>query len=1632
MRRNLQKIRLLLWKNYTVQKRHPIRTVLEFTLPLLITFVLVVLRDWVKPLESVKPIIYPPVNIDICGNITGVSKQWDLAWSPSTDDTARKIVEKIMEKGNYKKSHAFLNANEMDRNLFDVHMRNVVLAGISFDDSILSNKSFSSHPKVTLRFPGLSRIQLPNTTTLDTQIPNWRTHLVFPLYQSFGPRDSLSLTGGEPGYCEEGFLKLQNEIFTAILHHYKENPRVPDFVVTRFPYPKYTVDALLPALISFISIFLLISFVFTAINTIKLVTTEKESQMKEAMKLMGIPNWMHWTAWYIKELVQWIIPIIAITFLLTHKWSKGYIIARSDPYLIFLVLVLYAIASIAFCFLVSVCFNKANSAATIGGALWFLQYSPYLILQPKYVTMTWGQVMLCSLLSNTNMGYLWQLIVTYEGTDEGLQWKNMFEPVSPSDKVSVIDLMTMLIVDSVIYMLMAIYIEGVFPGKHGISMPWYFPFQATYWFGYKKDLCDIRPIKGIQIKNLSKTFDNKTVAVQNLNLDLYPNQITVLLGHNGAGKSTTMSILTGLIRPTSGTATINGYDIWSDMDRIRDDLGLCPQYNLLFRELTIKEHLQFFGTLKEAGKEDLDMQIKKYVSQLDLESKLNDQAHTLSGGYKRRLSVAIALAGKSKVVLLDEPTSGMDPSARRCLWDLLQAERYGRTVVMTTHLMDEADVLGDRVAIMKSGQLKCIGTPFSLKKEYGRGYTLSLVKSKNEFRDEKVTLFLQSFYSDIYPTCNTENEVKYCIDDPKHFPDLLSVLSKEQDNLGIKAYGISLTTMEDVYMRVGVNKKLPDVTVENTSNNISISNLVPLGKVTLPPSMCPLIKSNKNKSLRETWRCQFYAMLKKKMLVSLRSWFLHFCQILITFTFLVIALIVSISWRGNNHLKPLDLSLKQYRDPVVIIVNNTGDESFDRINTALLESLQYETEVMYAKPGNFADFLLPKYSKGVYEINQRYILGIDIINWRANLHFNAQPYHSLPTILNLFYNAIMKDNLDSDHEISFINHPLQFLPSEMVAKFEGGSNLGFQVAFNMGFAQAFVCAIFLLITVKESETGAKHLQFISGVNPAIYWLASVLWDYVIYTLPILTLFGTFFLYNDDAFTDSEQIVRIILLMGAFNWAFLPVTNLLSYFFHTPSLAFTAVSLLNILTGCSTVLLVLILEMRPLKLVAEAEVIDSIMIFFPHYALCSGLRYIYLSYDMAAACKGDLSTLDKECHEWKGDHYSWTRPGIGRHLFFMALVGLIGNLLLLNIEFIISKWKKFHHIFATYYISLRSRPGADCEMKLENPHIDETDVASEKHVAQKCLTSEYSIVMNNVWKLYGKFQAVKDINLALKPFECFALLGSNGAGKTSTFKMLTCKSDISTGNIFICSLDVRKQKHEVSRIIGYCPQFDALINQLTGRETLKMFCTLRGIPESEQSLIISQLASRLILHKFLDVKIGDCSGGNKRKFSTAVAMIGDPPVLLLDEPTSGMDPDARRHLWDAINEERERGKCILITTHSLEECEELCTRLAIMVDGEIRCIGSVQHLKSKYATGYKLHIKFPANSRQNIKLAIQAYLPGSKINEEYEGMIVFHIPKEVACSKVFNIMEKAKMDSLIEDYSIQQTSLEQVFLQLTQK
>eukprot|EP01036_Dinobryon_divergens_P035789 gene35789-46440_t len=408
-------------------------------------------------------------------------------------------------------------------------------------------------------------------------------------------------------------------------------------------------------------------------------------------------------------------------------------------------------------------------------------------------------------------------------------------------QITFADTLGLLVVDTLYLLVLSWYLAHVMPSEFGTPKKWYFCFLPSYWLpnvfrnrnnhhnGRETGLEQVNtaddedcPVEGVtenlasqktnskcvEIIGLRKEFQTNTglkVAVDGLNLTMYNGQITALLGHNGAGKSTAIAMLTGLIPSDGGVALVEGLNMNTDMGAIRSIIGVCPQHDILFPELTVEEHLSMFATFKGCPYTKLKAEVEKMIQSVGLTEKRKVYTKFLSGGQKRKLSVAIAFIGDSRVVFLDEPTSGMDPYSRRFTWNVIRQHREGRTVVLTTHFMDEADLLGDRIAIMGDGKLRCCGSSLFLKQKFGVGYSMTLEKKEAlNFNTARLTSMITSNIPDAKLLTDVGTEISFQLpfNASSKFQKLFEAFDTSLDELGLRSYGMSVTTLEEVFLKV--------------------------------------------------------------------------------------------------------------------------------------------------------------------------------------------------------------------------------------------------------------------------------------------------------------------------------------------------------------------------------------------------------------------------------------------------------------------------------------------------------------------------------------------------------------------------------------------------------------------------------------------------------------------------------------------------------------------------------------------------------------------------------------------------------------------------------------------------------------
>uniref|UniRef100_A0A8C2AMP7 ATP-binding cassette, sub-family A (ABC1), member 12 n=1 Tax=Cyprinus carpio TaxID=7962 RepID=A0A8C2AMP7_CYPCA len=1491
-----------------------------------------------------------------------------------------------------------------------------------------------------------------------------------------------------------GFVYLQESIDRAIIEMQTgkaiDGPAVQ---MQAFPYPCYYKDEYLNSIAFAFPMALMISWVLFVAHFVKKLVHERELRLHEYMKMMGVNPISHFFAWLIESAVFLLATIIILTIIL----KAGGILPRSDGFVLFLYLCDYGFSVLAISFLVSSFFDKTNIAGLSGSLIYVICFFPFIVLIHLEDNLSFS--VKSSLFSPTCFCYASQYISRYEKQEEGIQWSNMYISPLAGDTSSFGWLCWLLLIDSVVYFIIGIYIRMVFPGKYGIAVPWYFPVTRSFWTDVFS-CCNRTPKKigrgllfsnmmheqkntdksksslagngeedfsglpvGVSLYGLTKTYGNRH-AVDNLNLSFYEGHVTSLLGHNGAGKTTTMSLLTGLFSPTSGTIEVYGMDMQTSIDDVRKEMGVCMQYDVLFDHLTTKEHLLLYAQIKAPHwtKQEVNEQVRRILMETDMHAHRHKRVGTLSGGMKRKLSISIAFIGGSRLVVLDEPTTGVDPCSRRSIWDIVLKHKQEHTIILSTHHLDEAEVLSDRIAFLERGGLKCCGSPFYLKDKLAKGYNLTLTKktpdSNEKFNIEELRTFIQSYLPDARQKEGEVGDLVYAL--PPYTPQnaavyhsLLTGLDQNLDKLQLGCYGISDTTLEEVFLQLTRDDLEPKESETWSVSESVMENDMFASRDSIPDDFNNTYLGEKA-SLTGTSAVRGFtltaqrvmAMLLKRVHHSRRDWKGLFSQVLLPVLFVIAAMGLGSIKSDLQHFPEIVLSPALYhvdeqysffsnQNPTTnsLVDSMMSYPGIDHVSSCgawtilpltgikLLHSEFFpilyhgfcseyhslfspfqscpasdhepphkrnpSSQIVYNLTGiNTEDYLLAtandfiriRYGGWDFGKPLPIDLKMDMLDVPANrtlskVWYNPEGHHTMPAYLNSLNNFILRSNLPLEkrqqYAISISSHPYpgQVQDEDVMV----GGLVSILVALCVLTGYSIMTASFVIYEVQEHHTGSKRLQQISGISEPFYWIINFFYDMALYLVPVVLSVAMIAAFQLSAFTDRQNLGAVTLLLVLFGSAYIRGTC--TYTHTRYPLAFHIVLPSLTCFHC------------PFQSILNVyHTMSNIFLVFPQFSFGNGLMEL-ARVDMQVQILSAFG-VDAYKNPFSMDVLGWMYISMFLQGFICFTLRLLLNKTLLR--------------------KVSYSPNEDEDVVAERLRVDRGDANAD------------ILQVNHLTKVYQnlskRVQAVKRLSVGIPAGECFGLLGVNGAGKTTTFKMLTGDISPTDGSAKIRDIDGREGIN-----IGYCPQVDALDDLLTGEEHLYFYARIRGISKRE----IDRVRSR---HNTSE----SYSCGTRRKLSTALALIGNPQILLLDEPSSGMDPRSKRHLWKIISEQV-MGKCaVVLTSHSMEECEALCTRLAIMVKGQFRCLGSLQHIKNRFGKGFtvKMYLAGASCDVDMISNFMQQNFPSTYLKDHHSNMVEYHVPVAPGgVGSIFGLLESNKAVLQIKHFSVSQTTLDEVFI-----
>ena len=657
--------------------------------------------------------------------------------------------------------------------------------------------------------------------------------------------------------------------------------------------------------------------------------------------------------------------------------------------------------------------------------------------------------------------------------------------------------------------------------------------------------------------------------------------------------------------------------------------------------------------------------------------------------------------------------------------------------------------------------------------------------------------------------------------------------------------------------------------------------------------------------------------------------------------------------------------------------------------------------------------------------------------------------------------------------------------------------------------------LFMYNIVIEKERQLIEIMRINGLKMRNYWISYFIFNYILYLITIIffIIFGTY-VFGLNLFKDSSFL---LIFLTVFIWGFAQIG--LAYFFQAFLSNGRTTSIIGYMIALWLTLTCACLNLALFVIPTEAPYILNIL---PTFAICRIFFYM-ASYCGYESCIGDFKNVNNELRYALGymmlGSVIFTILGVYLHEVLPKQYGIRKNPIFCiedeikncqrkndkTDDMIIDddnkkeKEENDDNNIKTNLIDNKNENENDENISLSdnyNPLKDkeiEKEFVNVKDIIDKGERElrKYPLVCNGLTKIYSSNLKSKDpkkknkksldnFTICLKDNEIFGLLGPNGAGKTTFFSCLTGIYEPTSGSAFIRGHSIKTELERSHEFIGYCPQFDLLWEDLSVENTLLFYSRIKNKEEIRINYMVEKILQDVKLTKFRKYLVRELSGGMKRRLSLGIALIGEPPIVFLDEPTTGLDPKNKREIWDILSHCKEN-RCMILTTHLMDEAETLCDRIGIILKGKIRCLGSQYKLKAEYGKGFKICFNLKPysydtsyteekkeenlkklkdiikessdrkigfvfdknkiieqNKRNELRFQkLEKFLLGifdkdCKLMEKHRSAAIFEIGSNVFNPELlFKKIEESKEELEISNWAISQIDLEDIFIKLTE-
>lgn len=912
-------------------------------------------------------------------------------------------------------------------------------------------------------------------------------------------------------------------------------------------------------------------------------------------------------------------------------------------------------------------------------------------------------------------------------------------------------------------------------------------------------------------------------------------------GHNGAGKTTLINIMVGLVKASYGDIYFDGRSISSDLNKIRKDFGVCAQNNIIYDEFTVEDHIKFYANLK-----NVIVDVDEVLNELDLSQQKKLKAIKLSGGQKRKLCIGMAIIGNPKYIFLDEPTTGLDPLSRRKIWDLLIKKKEGRVIFLTTHYMDEADILADRKLILSRGKIRCLGTSLYLKNHFNMRYILDVETENKDF----INHIIKNYIPDSICYQNEEDLVldnankcytwKLPLNSTNNFSALLNELDNQKKNNIIQKYALSMPTLEELFIRLEDDVKDPSCFNETTDERQHL-----IQTETGLPKLRPISKP--------TGLAQILCLVKFRLKIFLKDKAFAFNYVM---TPIIIAAVCFYSVNkiiNNTNTKTKSVTLSVPSMYSNTLVNYDSNSSFNISSENMIDAIG---DVNHLKLMTLDDISFPKSNENYYLSS---VFGEKLEN-NTNvfkIYYNETMTHSIPATFNCINNAILSSRNINDRIVTK-SHPFNVTNDMMIL-------IGLAIS-GMVIGMCLVIPLSKfgpMVTHERVNQILQQLQ-LNGVSRFNYWTSCFFSDYLIFISISIFIIFSGVIVKFEPLLDVKTIVIIYISLFIWSVPTLLYQYVLSFFFKREETTLTFINLINSNTNILGFMIFSIIDAMGNSKIENILMNGTLYSIFPlmlnvlitaivpTYGIICILNSLFniRLYSRILKFKFSISNIIA------------IKNGITPIILTLLVLIFVYYYVLIKLDQKKNQTNKedineLHPSTKDFYENTLKEGDDDVFNEFEFVRENQNKLPiSVIHLSKEFRVKVGDKVKKSIYikrdeknLIYGQIHrstyngkfvktAVVDVNFGVRNHECFGLLGPNGAGKSTTLNTITSTIPQTTGTI--CFNGIETHIARLSEIsMGYCPQKDILWKELTLREHIELFLTIRGYSNDESKEYASQ-------------------------------------------------------------------------------------------------------------------------------------------------------------------------------------------------